>query len=230
STTKNNKERSNDNTKPTTLSQKVGQVTGKMADAKNKFRANIDHRKEQLHDLPPTAQYAVMQGKEPLTKPARDFKEGMMQAKEKRQKTKADRKAKHRQTIADRRQALDKKRTPSWEFASHERPVTQKVNASVPQDRLKNPAVPQKQKTRPVTKNEHIKQFKLQRQLSSPDRKEHFIDNPKQPVKKEKRPLNEERSQPKNSRKIIKRPSKPLKRKNQKQLTKRPIHTVRRKR
>lgn len=230
STTKDNKERPTDRTKPTSLSQKMGQVTGKVAGAKNQFRANIEHRKEQLHDLPTTAQYAVMQGKEQLTKPARDFKEGMKQAKEKRQKTHADRQAKHRQTIADRRQALDKKRTPSQEFVSHKRPLTKNVNESLHQDRLKKPTVREKQKTRPVTKNEHMKQFKLQRQLPSPDRKQHFIDHPKQPVKKENRSPHEERSRPKNSRKIIKRPSKPLKRTNQKQITKRPIHAVRRKR
>src|SRR5699024_65318 len=120
------------------------------------------------------AQYAVMQGKEQLTKPARDFKEGMKQTKEKRQKTDTDRQAKHRQTIADRRQALDKKRTLSRNTASHERPGTQNVNESVHRDGLKNPAVQQKQKTRPVTKDEHMKQFKLQRQLSSPSRKEYF--------------------------------------------------------
>src|SRR5699024_1375420 len=121
-----------------------------------------------LHDLPATAQYAVMQGKEQIKKPARDFKEGMKQAKEKRQKTHEDRQAKHRQTIADRRQALDKKRTPSRKTDSHERPITHDVNESVHQDRLKNPAVQQKQKTRPATNSEPMKQFKLQRQFSSP--------------------------------------------------------------
>lgn len=230
STANNNKERSNGNTKQTTLSQKVGQVTGKMLGAKSQFRANIVHRKEQLHDLPTTAQYAVMQGKEKLTKPTRNFKEGMKQAKVKRQKTHADRQAKHRQTIADRRQALDKKRTPSLKTASYERPVTHDVNESAHQDRLKNPTVQQKEKIRPVAKSEHMKQFKLQRQLSSPDRKVYFTDNPKQPVKKENRSPNEERSRSKNSRTIIERPSKPLKRTNQKQITKRPIHATRRKR
>jgi len=198
--------------------------------AKNQFRANIDHRKEQLHDLPATAQYAVMQGKEQLTKPARDFKKGMEQANEKRQKTDANRQAKHRQTIADRRQALDKKRTPSRKTASHERPVTQNGNESVHQDRLMNPAVQQKEKTRPIAKSEHMKQFKLRRELSTPSRKEDSTNHPKQPVKKENRSTNEERSRPKTSRTIIKRPSKPLKRTNQKQITKRPIHAVRRKR
>ena len=232
STTKDKKERPIDHTKPTSLSQKIGQVTGKVAGVKSQFRSNIDHRKEQLHDLPTTAQYAVMQGKEQLTKPARDFKEGMKQAKEKRQKTHADRQAKHRQTIADRRRALDKKRPPFQKTASHERPVTQNVNGSVHRDGLKNPAVQQKQKTRPVTKNEHMKQFKLQRQFSSPNKKEHLIssDNPNQSIKKGIRTLNEEHSRPKNSRKIIKRPTKPLKRTNQKQISKRPIHATRGKR
>src|SRR5699024_2887830 len=128
SNAKNSKERQNDSTKPTSLSQKIGQVTGKVAGAKNQFRANIGHRKEQIHDLPTTAQYAVMQGKEQLTKPARDFKDGMKQAKEKRQKTDVDRQAKHRQTIADRRQALDKKRPPSQKAASYERPITHDAN------------------------------------------------------------------------------------------------------
>lgn len=230
STTKDNKERPTDHTKPTSLSQKMGQVTGKVFGAKKQFRANIKYRKDQLHDLPTTAQYAVMQGKEQLTKPARDFKEGIKQAKAKRQQVNKAREAKHRQTIADRRQALDKKRTSSRKTASHERPVTQNVNESVHQDRLKNSTVQQKEKTRPVTKSEHRKQFKLQRQLSSPDRKEHFTESPKQSVKKGNRPPHEERSRPKNSRTIIRRPSKPLKNTNQKQITKRPIHAVKRKR
>ena len=232
STTKDNKERSADRTKPTSLSQKVGQVTGKVLGAKNQFRANIDHRKEQMHDLPTTAQYAVQQGKEQLIKPARDFKEGMKQAKEKRQKTDTERKAKHRQTIADRRQSLDKKRTPSRDTASHERPVTHDVNGSLHLDGLKKSAVQQKQKSRPVTQKEYMKQTKLQQQVSSPNRKENLVhvENPKQPIKNGTRTLNEERTRPKNNRKIIKRPSKPLKHTNQKHMNKRPIQAVRRKR
>ncbi|WP_339253900.1 YtxH domain-containing protein [Sporosarcina sp. FSL W8-0480] len=232
STTKNNKERSNANTKPTSLSQKVGQVTGKVLGAKKQLRANFKYRKDQLHDLPTTAQYAVMKGKEQLTKPSRDFKEGIKQAKEKRQKTHAERKAKHRQTIADRRQALDKKRTPSREFVSPKRPVTQKGNESLHQDRLKKPPVQEKQKTKPVTIVEHRKPTKLQQRLSSPHRKEHLIetDHSKQPVKKGNLPVQEERSRLKNNRKITKRPSKPLKRTRQKQIKKRFVQTSRGKR
>lgn len=232
STTKNNKERSNANTKPTSLSQKVGQVTGKVLGAKKQLRANIKYRKDQLHDLPTTAQYAVMKGKEQLTKSSRDFKEGIKQAKEKRQQVNKAREAKHRQTIADRRQALDKKRTPSREFVSPKRPVTQKGNELLHQERLKKTTVQEKQKNRPVTIVEHRKPTKLQQRLSSPHRKEHLIetDHSKQPVKKGNLPVQEERSRLKNNRKIIKRPSKPLKRTRQKQIKKRFVQTSRRKR
>src|SRR5690625_819323 len=48
STTKDKKEGPNDRTKPTSLSQKVGLVTGKVLGATSQFRANIKHRKEQL--------------------------------------------------------------------------------------------------------------------------------------------------------------------------------------
>src|SRR5690625_8030496 len=99
-----------------------------------------------------------MQGKEQLTKPARDFKEGTKQAKEKRQKTDADRQAKHRQIIADRRQALDEKRNPSRKTDSYERPVTHDGNESANHDRLKNPTNQKIEKHRPLTKQEHMHQ------------------------------------------------------------------------
>src|SRR5699024_964095 len=142
-----------------------------------------------------------------LTKPARDFKEGMKQAKEKRQKTDTERKAKHRQTIADRRQTLDKKRTPSRDTASHERPVTHDVNESLHLDGLKKQAVQQKQKSRPLKQQEYIKKPNLRKKELSQNKKEILVhvENPKQPIKNETRTLNKERPRQKNSRKIIKR-------------------------
>ncbi|GGN56881.1 membrane protein [Oceanobacillus indicireducens] len=230
STAKNNRERSNDNTKPTSLSQKVGQVTGRMLGAKNQFRANIEHRKEQLHDLPTTAQYAVMQGKEQLRKPAHDFKEGIRQANEKRQRVHAERKAKHRQTIADRRQALDKKRTPSRDFAIHERPITHNGNEFLHGGRLKKPAVQQNEEIRPITKKGHIEQKSLQKEPSSlkPNRKErlNYMDT----VRSQQPSLTKLHARHRKRKQIIDRPSKPLKRTNQKQISKRPIHAARRKR
>src|SRR5690625_1591345 len=125
SSPKKNREKTNEQVNPTSLSQKFGQVTGKVLGAKNQIRANIKHRKEQLVDLPTNTKYAVMQGKEQLKKPVHDFKEGVVQAKEQREKAAKERTVKHRQTIADKRWLLDKKRAASRNQATHTRPVTQ---------------------------------------------------------------------------------------------------------
>src|SRR5690625_4998658 len=119
SSSKKNREKTNEQTNPTSLSQKFGQVTGKVLGAKSQVRANIKHRKEQLVDLPTNTKYAVMQGTEQLKKPVHDFKEGVVQAKEQRQKAAKERSVKHRQTIADRRRALDKKRASSRDQSPH---------------------------------------------------------------------------------------------------------------
>src|SRR5699024_2905893 len=88
-------------------SQKVGQVTGKVLDTKNRMRANIQRKKEQVRDLPTTAQYAVVQGKEQIKRPVKDFKKGITQAKERTQYANKERTAAHCQTIAEKRMALD---------------------------------------------------------------------------------------------------------------------------
>lgn len=230
STVKNNKEGSNDLTKPTSLSQKVGQVTGKVLNTKSQFRANIKHRKEQLHDLPTTAQYVVMQGQEQLKKPARDFKEGIKQAKEKRQHVHAAREAKHRQTIADRRFALEKKNTPSRDKTIHERPVTQVANESSQFDKQKKPTVTQqvsqKRKNRPVTKKNHMKPERFHQQSSSPNRKERLVqiatEQSKQPVPNRNSSLSKKQQpQQSNKKQKIKHPSKTLKHVKRKQVQKR---------
>src|SRR5699024_4444151 len=126
SSPKKNREKVNEQANPTSLSQKFGQVTGKVLGAKSQVRANIKHRKEQLVDLPTSTKYAVMQGREQLKKPVHDFKEGVVQAKKQREKSVKERSVKHRQTIADKRRALDKKRAASRERSTHTRPVTQR--------------------------------------------------------------------------------------------------------
>src|SRR5699024_6277142 len=61
SANKQNQKESNNGEKKS-FSQKLGQSTGKMLDTKNRVRSNIQHRKQQVKDLPITAKYAVAQG------------------------------------------------------------------------------------------------------------------------------------------------------------------------
>src|SRR5699024_9289271 len=122
---KKNREKTNEQANPTSLGQKFGQVTGKVLGAKNQVRANIKHRKEQLVDLPTNKKNEVMQVKEQWKKPIHEFKDGVVQAKKQKEKAAKERSVKHRQTIADKRHALDKKRASSRDQSHHTRPVTQ---------------------------------------------------------------------------------------------------------
>ena len=102
------------------FSYRAGQMTSKVFDMKNRIRANIQYRKEQLHDLPTTAQYAIVQGKEQLIQPAHHFKRGITQAQEQSQQANVERTANHRQNIAAKRRALEGK---SKTTSTHERPA-----------------------------------------------------------------------------------------------------------
>lgn len=96
--------------KAMSMGHKIGQMTGKMMDTKNRVRENIQHRKQQVRDLPVSTQYAVEQGKEQLKRPVKDFKKGISQAKEKRHQANKKRSIAHRQTIAQKRMELEQKR------------------------------------------------------------------------------------------------------------------------
>lgn len=210
SSSKKNQEKTNEQTNPTSLSQKFGQVTGKVLGAKNQVRANVKHRKEQLVDLPTNTKYAVMQGKEQLKKPVHDFKKGVVQAKEQRQKTAKERSVKHRQTIADRRRALDKKRASFPNQFTHTRPVTQRkpIVGRIIQQQKPSTTV-QEHVTRGM--QDPFKQSKLNRKIS---------------VYKERPEM--ERKQ--KVQKVMKHPDKPIKVMKKRQLQKRSAPTHRRER
>ncbi|MEB5453690.1 CD3337/EF1877 family mobilome membrane protein [Virgibacillus pantothenticus] len=208
SSPKKNLEKTNEQTNPTSLSQKFGQVTGKVLGAKGQIRANIKHRKEQLVDLPTSTKYAVMQGKEQLKKPVHEFKEGVVQAKKQREKSAKERSVKHRQTIADKRRALDKKRASYRERSTHTRSVTQRepiVGRIIQQQ--KTSSNEQEQLTHGM--QNHIDQLQVQR----------------------KRTTSKERPEMENKqeiRKVMKHVGKPIKVMKKRQLQKRSVSRQRR--
>ena len=152
----------------------------------------------------------MLQGREQLKKPVHDFKEGVVQAKEQREKAAKERSVKHRQTIADRRRALDKKRASFPNQSTHTRPVTQSesiVARIVQQGKTSTNA--QEYLTRGV--QDQFKQSKLNRKVS---------------VYKERPEV--ERKQ--NVQKVMKRPDKPIKVIKKRKLQKRSTPINRRER
>ena len=214
------------------LSQKIGQTTGKVFDTKNQVRSNIQHRKQQVKDLPITTKYALTQGKEKLQQPSKNFKQGMTQAKEQRQRENTERTSKHRQTIAEKRQALDQKQRKSTAYSN--KPTTQKKSRS--------PVIKEKQHIKPkeklVPENDRRKPIAVQKEkiqaLRNPKEKtnqpyKESVDR-KKPYRKTN-PVRLSKQTPKaKEQQVIQRPALPRKQTRQKTKPPRQRQTVRRER
>lgn len=101
------------------MGHKIGQMTGKMTDTKYWVHENIQHRKQQVRDLPVSTQYAVEQRKEQLKRPVKDFKKVMSQAKEKRYQANTKRSIIHRQTIAQKMNGIGTKTASTTCFSEY---------------------------------------------------------------------------------------------------------------
>lgn len=88
------------------LSQTLGQTTGKALDTKQRMKGNMQHRKQQLKDLPTSTKYALTQGKSKIKQPENDFKQGIQHNKHHRPITQTERTQKHRQNVMKQEKSL----------------------------------------------------------------------------------------------------------------------------
>lgn len=225
-----NRKESNNGEKKS-FGQKLGQSTGKVLDTKNRVRSNIQHRKQQIQDLPTTAKYAVAQGKENLKRPGKEFKKGMSRTKEKRQRENVERTSKHRKTVAERRQALEqqqkkkdytKKQTVQKKLVS---PLTKEKQQIKPKDK----AVPNHRPKQQVPVQKQGTQALNHQRKQANQFDKHAGKRKNQPLKTKPARLPKQTLQTKEKR-IIQRPSLPRKRTKQRQNPVRQRHAVRRKR
>ncbi|WP_080873458.1 CD3337/EF1877 family mobilome membrane protein [Oceanobacillus timonensis] len=196
------------NSESQSFSQKLGQSTGKVIDTKNRVRANIQHRKQQVQDLPTTAKYAVAQGRENLKRPGKDFKKGFSKAKENRLRENTKRSSKHRQTIAEKRQALDK---------NQKRTAFNTMNPTPKQPASPSNAVKQrtKENERKIPENHKRKQTAIPKETLQ------TLRNPKRKANQPyKTATKENQSKNVRSNRISKQPQKS---KEKPQVTKRPV-------
>lgn len=225
---KNQKESNNGEKK--SFSQKIGQSAGKVLDTRNRVRSNIQHRKQQMKDLPTTAKYAVAQGKENLKRPGIDFKKGISQAKENRKRENVERMSKHRKTIAEKRQTLDKqqkKKDYSNKQTVQKKPASP-LTKEKQQIKSKDTTVPDNQKRQQVhvqregtqALNKHKKKANQTYKASKKRVKKQPITNP---TRLQKQTLQSR------EKRMIQRPALPKKRTKQQQKPARQRQTVRRK-
>src|SRR5699024_11151047 len=161
-TKENKKERS---PKAMSMGHKIGQMTGKAMDTKNRDRENIGHRKRQVRDLHVSTQYAEEQGKERIKRPNTDYKGGVTKDKEKREQAGKQRSMAHRQTIAQKRMEMERKRqtepTSQKTYKQNRSLAHGKTNTK--QTEQKQPFVNQQQQSIPEKRNQTKQNVELRK-------------------------------------------------------------------
>lgn len=184
-----NKQTNADNPKQranTSFGSRAGSAVGAVLDTKNKVKDKASAVKEHIKDMPTRTAYAVHSAKENVKTNMSDFKRGVVQEQQNRQTGRTERQEKHRQSIADKRMALQKaqeaRRTGGQGGGSatagatrpHDRPVTasstkqsqttpEKKERSVTTDKLNRnsvsaePTTAQTVKERPLSSREDTK-------------------------------------------------------------------------
>ena len=137
-----------------TFGKRAGSKVGAVLDSKQRVKDKAQSVKEQVKDMPIQAGYAVHSVKERAKENVSDFKRGMVEEKTTRQQGRAAKQDSHRQTIAEKRMAMEKAK-PTGSAAKgaasiHERPATTPVSgATTPQAIAAKGAAP---KTEPTSK------------------------------------------------------------------------------
>ena len=117
-----------------TFGRRTGSKVGAMLDTKQRVKDKAQAVKEQVKDMPTQAGYAVHSVKEKAKDSVSDFKRGIVEEKTTRQQERAAKQESHRQTIAEKRMAMDKVKPTGSALKSvapvHERPATKPVSGS----------------------------------------------------------------------------------------------------
>ena len=149
------------------MGSRVGSAVGAVMDTKNKVRDSASSLKENVKDLPTQAGYAVHSAKQKAKDNVSDFKRGVVEERENRQKQRTQKRNLHRENISQKKQKLQKAQeakqavhangsATAGATRSHERPVATPVPKPAPTDTVTKPDM-KRPATSPVIKNAEIK-------------------------------------------------------------------------
>ena len=135
--------------------KRAGAKVGAVLDGKERMKDKAKSVGQQVKDMPTQVQYALHSGVSQIQENVSDFKRGIVEEKATRKQGRADKQEKHRQTIAQKRMAMNKAKPSNGSATKgtaplHERPVTTPVPAkAAPQAAISKGA--QTVKERPAT-------------------------------------------------------------------------------
>ena len=153
--------RSNPSFASASAGSRAGAKAGAFMDVKNRVKDKAQAVKENIKDVPTQAGYAVHSAKETAKENVKDFKRGMVQEQETRQTGRAEKLNQHRQSVADKRMALQKAQEAKQTQHKTEGSVTKPTGTGATRPH-KRPAIAQPKK---------LEQTKKTKQTQTPERK-----------------------------------------------------------
>ena len=149
------------------MGSRVGSAVGAVMDTKNKVRDSASSLKENVKDLPTQAGYAVHSAKQKAKDNVSDFKRGVVEERENRQKQRTQKRNLHRENISQKKQELQKAQearqtvhangsATAGATRSHERPVATPVPKPAQTDTVTKPDM-KRPATSPAIKNAEVK-------------------------------------------------------------------------
>ena len=147
----------NTSSRSSTFGSRAGAKVGAVLDTKNKVKDKASAVKEHIKDMPTQTAYAVHSAKENVKSSVSDFKRGIVQEQQNRQTGRTERQEQHRQSIADKRMALQKaqeaRRTGGQGGGSATAGATRPHDRPVSASPTKQSQTTPEKKERPVTTN-----------------------------------------------------------------------------
>lgn len=140
--------------------KRAGAKVGAVLDGKERMKDKAKSVGQQVKDMPTQVQYALHSGVNQIQENVSDFKRGIVEEKATRKQGRADKQEKHRQTIAQKRMAMDKAKQSNGSATKgaaplHERPVTTPVPAkAAPQAAVSKGAQTIKERPAATTKEQ----------------------------------------------------------------------------
>lgn len=145
----------NTSSRSSTFGSRAGFAVGAVLDTKNKVKDKASAVKEHIKDMPTQTAYAVHSAKENVKSGVSDFKRGIVQEQGDRQSQREDKRNQHRQSIADKRMALQKaqetRQTGGQDGGSATAGATRPHDRPVTASPVKQSQTTPEKKERPVT-------------------------------------------------------------------------------
>lgn len=155
-----------ENMATSSIGSRAGASIGAFVDTKNRVKDKATAIKDNIKDMPTQASYALHSAKEKVKENASDFQRGIVQEQTTRQTGRKEKQHQHRQSVADKRMALQKAQEAKQSERKQNGSATKSMDAGATHSHERPVAT-----SKPAPKSKSMTQDKVRPTLPTPEQK-----------------------------------------------------------